>query len=393
MPFAPVAFLMVLWFFRSSSPAAHVRYCDLLAQHQLSLAAHRIRLVRQARLAPAHLEATPASVMSSPSPSTVPGETKPRVLLMGARRAGKSSIQKVVFHKMSPHETLFLDSTNKIVKNDIANSSFVQFEVWDFPGHVDTASAAVKPELTFGSCGAMVWVIDTQDDYSEALSRLQATIMVAHRINPNIVFEVFLHKVDSFTEDQRIDTQRDVQSHLADEMASARMSQVKLNFHLTSIYDHSVFEAFSKVVQQLIPQLPTLEKLLDILVTGCRIEKAFLFDVVSKIYVATDSSPVDMQSYELCADMIDVVIDISCIYGGDAARAAADDEHDPKPADSHCIITLNNGTALFLREVNRSLALVCILKDSVLHQQGLLEYNFKCFRQSLFELFRLPPAE
>ena len=51
------------------------------------------------------------------------------------------------------------------------------------------------------------------------------------------------------------------------------------------------------------------------------------------------------------------------------------------------------GSALFLREVNRSLALVCILKDSVLHQQGLLEYNFKCFRQSLFELFRLPPAE
>ena len=115
--------------------------------------------------------------------------------------------------------------------------------------------------------------------------------------------------------------------------------------------------------------------------------------MISKIFIATDSSPVDMQSYELCADMIDVVIDISCIYGGDAARAAADDEHNPKPADSHCIITLNNGTALFLREVNRSLALVCILKDSVLHQQGLLEYNFKCFRQSLFELFRLPPAE
>lgn len=45
------------------------------------------------------------------------------------------------------------------------------------------------------------------------------------------------------------------------------------------------------------------------------IEKAFLFDVVSKIYIATDSSPVDMQSYELCCEMIDVVIDVSCIYG------------------------------------------------------------------------------
>lgn len=45
------------------------------------------------------------------------------------------------------------------------------------------------------------------------------------------------------------------------------------------------------------------------------IEKSFLFDVVSKIYIATDSTPVDMQSYELCCDMIDVVIDVSCIYG------------------------------------------------------------------------------
>lgn len=42
---------------------------------------------------------------------------KPRILLMGLRRSGKSSIQKVVFQKMSPHETLFLESTNKIVKN------------------------------------------------------------------------------------------------------------------------------------------------------------------------------------------------------------------------------------------------------------------------------------
>ena len=56
--------------------------------------------------------------------------------------------------------------------------------------------------------------------------------------------------------------------------------------------------------------------------------------------------------------------------GAHAVLRNADDEHDPKPADSHCIITLNNGTALFLREVNRSLALVCILKSHALAQQA-----------------------
>ena len=43
--------------------------------------------------------------------------------------------------------------------------------------------------------------------------------------------------------------------------------QIHLSFHLTSIYDHSIFEAFSKVVQKLIPQLPTLENLLNVLIS------------------------------------------------------------------------------------------------------------------------------
>ena len=34
-------------------------------------------------------------------------------------RSGKSSIQKVVFHKLSPNETLFLESTSKVVKDGI----------------------------------------------------------------------------------------------------------------------------------------------------------------------------------------------------------------------------------------------------------------------------------
>lgn len=44
---------------------------------------------------------------------------------------------------------------------------------------------------------------------------------------------------------------------------------VLCSFYLTSIYDHSIFEAFSKVVQKLIPQLPTLENLLNIFISVC----------------------------------------------------------------------------------------------------------------------------
>lgn len=80
----------------------------------------------------------------------------------GFCRSGKSSIQKVVFHKMSPNETLFLESTNKIVKDDINNSSFVQFQIWDFPGQIDFFDSSFDYDMIFGGCGALIFVIDAQ---------------------------------------------------------------------------------------------------------------------------------------------------------------------------------------------------------------------------------------
>lgn len=43
--------------------------------------------------------------------------------------------------------------------------------------------------------------------------------------------------------------------------------EVLVSYFLTSIYDHSALEAFSRVVQKLVPQLPTLNNLLDALIS------------------------------------------------------------------------------------------------------------------------------
>lgn len=64
---------------------------------------------------------------------------------MGLKRSGKSSIQKVVFQKMSPNDTLFLESTTKIVKDDII--SFIDFQIWDFPGQINFFSLDFDTEI------------------------------------------------------------------------------------------------------------------------------------------------------------------------------------------------------------------------------------------------------
>jgi Ras-related GTP-binding protein C/D len=129
---------------------------------------------------------------------------KPRILLMGPRRSGKSSIQRVVFYKMSPHETLFLESTNQLDIKYVANNAFVQFQIWDFPGDFDFrgdlvyGGQVISEQMIFGASSALVLVIDAQDEpYQEAVTRLVEIVRRAQAANPNISFEVFIHKVRS----------------------------------------------------------------------------------------------------------------------------------------------------------------------------------------------------
>eukprot|EP01130_Rhizamoeba_saxonica_P004472 TRINITY_DN1828_c0_g1_i2.p1 TRINITY_DN1828_c0_g1~~TRINITY_DN1828_c0_g1_i2.p1 ORF type:complete len:346 (+),score=61.92 TRINITY_DN1828_c0_g1_i2:343-1380(+) len=311
-------------------------------------------------------------------------ENIPRILLTGPKSSGKSSIQKVVFHKMAPVDTLFLEPTSDIIKNDVNHSTLVNFQIWDAPGDLDFQDPTMAADQIFQGCGALIYVINAQDDYQESLARLHSTVTRAYEINPSIRFEVFIHKVDGLTDDAKLDVQRNIIELANGELFEAKLTlKIHLNFYLTSIYDHSIFEAFSKVIQKLIPQLPTLESLLDILISNCRMEKAFLIDIVSKIYVATDSSPVDMQTYELCSDMIDVVIDISSIYG---AKDEGTISHDP---ETQSIIKLNNGTVLYLREVNRHLALVCHIREDKFEKHGLIDYNFECLKNAIKQVFEV----
>ena len=216
-----------------------------------------------------------------------------------------------------------------------------------------------------------------------AVNQLVETIGLAHSINPKINFEVFLHKVDgdAMSEETKAERQQSIEHYVSTELSD--QGDVLVSYYLTSIYDHSALEAFSKVVQKLAPQLPTLNNLLDILTSSCCIDKSYLVDVVTKLYIATDSNPVDVHTYELCSDLVDVVIDVSYIYGITETGQAV-----PYDDQSTSATRLNSGRVLYLREVSSYLALVCVLKEEDFAKRALLDYNIDCFRTSLEKVFK-----
>ena len=111
----------------------------------------------------------------------------------------------------------------------------------------------------------------------------------------------------------------------------AEYETIPINFQLTSIFDHSLHDAFSRVLHKLIDSLPYLEDLLNVfcavsvlVVPGGRLTdmqtqnsqatKAFLFDTKSRLYVATDASPVDPPTHNLCSDYLQTLNAFGPLY-------------------------------------------------------------------------------
>lgn len=67
-----------------------------------------------------------------------------------------------------------------------------------------------------------------QDDYMEALARLHLTVTRAYKVNTDINFEVFIHKVDGLSDDHKIETQRDIHQRANDDLADAGLEKIHL---------------------------------------------------------------------------------------------------------------------------------------------------------------------
>jgi len=254
---------------------------------------------------------------------------------------------------------VFIPATVVIKKH--ALYSHRTFQIWDLPGQIDFLETNFDTDSIFGTAGAMVWVLDAQDDYIDSVARLTETIVQLQQSYPDIKYSVFIHKVDSLSSDFLEDTVRDIIQRIMDDLNDAGLENPPVSFYSTSVYDDSIFEALSKVLQLLNPQLSTFETMLDTIAASCKMQKLYLFDVLSKLYIASDTSPVDMAGYSLCADYIDTIVDLSEIYGWERGEQATsyqvhgngEEEGAEGEGSAESFISGARGCCLYLKEMNK----------------------------------------
>ncbi|CAF3008081.1 unnamed protein product [Rotaria socialis] len=236
--------------------------------------------------------------------------SRPNILLTGLRRSGKTSIQRVIFTKMAPSQTQFLKSTPQLTVNKFSCSSFISLQIHELPGQLrifpslqlpnnvgesnaqsplftdnnttHLVEAGYNIERLLKRCSAVVYIIDAQDDYAQSVSSLNMIIESGQRVNPRLRYEIFIHKVDQLSEEEKVEAQQDIHNRATNENAS------------------NVFDSMSS-----------------------------------------------------------------------------------------SIVKLTGGRALYLKEINRHLALTCVLREEALTKQAIIEYNVNQLKKSILELFNL----
>ena len=76
----------------------------------------------------------------------------------------------------------------------MTNCSFVVFQIWDLPGHLDYFDSTFDSEKIFGGCGALIFVIDAQ--VSDSFNFIQLVCLFA--LGFKNYFEPGIQKKETF---------------------------------------------------------------------------------------------------------------------------------------------------------------------------------------------------
>ncbi|UJR36623.1 hypothetical protein I4U23_029343 [Adineta vaga] len=302
---------------------------------------------------------------------------RPKLLMWGLTKSGKTSIIKLIFDKMTAGETLQLPETKMIQRHEFSCGIHVEFQICDVPG---PKIASLLDFDTYSSeCTTIVFVLDATEDCSDSINLLVSSVQRMYSQGHNIRFEVLIHKIDGVHEPDRLDRYSNIQQQVTVMLHECSIEEPLINFYLTSIYDHSIHEAFSKIVQNQMRQLRALENMLDLVTASTQLDKIFVCDISNKIFLASDTKPVESQISELCCDVVDVYTDISSIYGKNSTPVL--------DSMSYCTIELSIGLVLYLKDINPTTALICILKRESRINEALMEVNLNILKQNIQELF------
>ena len=204
----------------------------------------------------------------------LPSENMKKIVLMGLSNAGKTCIYERVFEGKKPWELMKSASTKGIAYRNYEVSSFAQPMIWDLGGqqqYLDQYHGPLRENI-FKKASILLYIVDITDydrfDAAKAEFEWSANQILLH--NPRAQLNVFLHKSDLIHDKNLMVT-------YIKKLFSKKISH-DINYHYTSIFDESLFKAWSEIIRELSPKSTFINSILSILKNQEGIKDALLID-------------------------------------------------------------------------------------------------------------------
>ncbi|CAD7971498.1 unnamed protein product [Amoebophrya sp. A120] len=227
-----------------------------------------------------------------------------KVLLMGRASAGKTSIRSIIFANYLARETSRLHPTNNVEHCNLRFLGSLQLNLWDCGGqdvfmenyfesqkdhifrnvsvliYVLGSTASLTQTATGGAPQGQVANQEVQRD----MTYLKNTCENIKQLSPGAKVFVLVHKMDLIHEKDRSLVFQRYEQQINSIAGADLVGSVKC--FATSIWDETLFKAWSNIVYSLIPNITMIDKQLKYFCETCEADEVVLFEKATFVVIS-----------------------------------------------------------------------------------------------------------
>lgn len=230
---------------------------------------------------------------------------KRKVLLMGRSGSGKTSMRSIIFANYIARDTMRLGATIDVEHSHVRFLGNLVLNLWDCGGQeafMENYFSSQRDHI-FRNVEVLIYVFDIEnrETMQKDIRYYKSCLEAILQNSKDAKIFCLIHKMDLVPEDQRdnIFKQRE-----------AELKQISLPLKITcfrtSIWDETLYKAWSSIVYSLIPNVEVLENHLGKFSQICEADEVVLFERATFLVIshATQKAHKDVQLFEKISTII-----------------------------------------------------------------------------------------
>ncbi|XP_064549954.1 ras-related GTP-binding protein A [Drosophila montana] len=220
---------------------------------------------------------------------------KKKVLLMGKSGSGKTSMRSIIFANYIARDTTRLGATIDVEHSHVRFLGNLVLNLWDCGGQESFMQqyCTQQPDNIFRNVEVLIYVFDVESQEMERdVHYYQSCLEALLHNSPEAKIFCLVHKMDLLAEDQRDRVFKEREGDLI------RLSMPgNVTCFRTSIWDETLYKAWSSIVTMLIPNVAALENSLTHFANVIEADEVLLFEKATFLVISHCQSKKNRDSH------------------------------------------------------------------------------------------------